>query len=103
MIDLRTIFFVDTCFKTAADKWLNHKIEERCKYFKELVLKVRFNLLSADTIELLLNESTLFTKVREQLANKKEVLDCKEYFNRHRNNTNLTSRYCNQNMFKYLK
>ena len=86
----------------AADKWLNHNIEERCKYFKELVLKVRFNFLSADTIELLLNESTLFTKVREHLSNKKEVLDCKEYFNRHRNNTNLTSRYCNQNMFHIL-
>ena len=31
-----------------ADRWLNHNIEERSKYAKDLLLKVRFHLLSTE-------------------------------------------------------
>ena len=34
----------------AADKWLNHNIEERSKYAENLLLKVRLQLPSIETI-----------------------------------------------------
>ena len=46
----------------AANRWLNHNIEERSKYAKDLLLKVRLHLLSKETIRHLFNDSAIFTK-----------------------------------------
>ena len=82
--------------------WLNYNIDRRSKHAKNLLPKVRFNLLSDDTIELSLNKSTLFTKTGKLITINKQVLDCNENFKLHKSITNPTSRYCNQKMFNIL-
>ena len=42
------------------NRWLNYNIKERSKYAEDLLSKVRFHLLSTETIRHLLNNSTYF-------------------------------------------
>ena len=49
----------------AADKWVSHNFEERSKFARDLLLKVRLNLLSNDTLNYLLNQQSSFSKIHE--------------------------------------
>ena len=85
-----------------ADRWLNHNIEERRKYVEDLLSKVRFHLLSSETIRHLFNNSTFFKKDGGCLKFLSKILDCRTK----RLNTFLInshkSRYCNHTYFKLL-
>ena len=83
-------------------RWLNYNIEERSKYAKDLYLKSRFHLLSAETIRRLLNDEKFFEKGDCCAEILNQMLDCKfkklfkfsSYYH--------TTRYCNQKYFRQL-
>ena len=50
----------------AAISWLNRNSEERSKYSKQLLLKVRFHLLSEDAKIHIINRNSLLTKNNER-------------------------------------
>ena len=80
----------------AANKWLNHNSGERRKLARNLLLKVRLNLLSERVLKYLQNESSCISKNNECV----EMLN-----NRNNQNQNIIyskSRHCNQNMFNIL-
>ena len=80
---------------------MNHNIEERSKYAKDLLLKVRLYLLSTETIKHLLNDST-FTKIESCVELLSEILDYRDKNLYKPLNNYLTSRYCNQNYYELL-
>ena len=80
----------------AANKWLNHNIEERSKYARKLLLKVRLDLLSDDCLKYLLSESSCISKNNDCL----EVLKNINSFSK--STVHNKTRQCNQNMSKVL-
>ena len=84
------------------DRWLNHNIEERSKYAKDLLLKVRVSLLSKDTIRHLSKDVTFLKSLDIYTKFLNEVLDCNENYLFNASSTNHCSRYCNHKMFKVL-
>ena len=58
----------------AAISWLNRNSEERSKYSKQLLLKVRFHLLSEDAKIHIINRNPLLTKNNERGKPLKELL-----------------------------
>ena len=84
-----------------ANRWLNHNIEERSKYAKNLLSKVRLHLLSTETISHLLSDLTLTNvDVCAKLLNK--MLDNRVSCFYKSPSSYLTTRYCNQKNFKLL-
>ena len=83
----------------AAITWLKHNSEERSKYAKQLLLKVRFTLLSEPALKYISNCYSLFSKNQECPNILKEV-----YINPLKNKSSscYKSRYCGQNMFNFL-
>ena len=81
----------------AADFWLSHKITERNKYSKDLLLRVRLSLLSVSALKHLLVKKSCFINSDMCTDVIKELLETKK----HSYTTNFTtnSRYCNQNKF----
>ena len=82
----------------SANKWLNHNSEERSKYAKQLLLKVRLNLLSKQALEYLLSESSCISQNNDCV----ELLKNKGFFYQNESSTHNKSRQCNHNMFKVL-
>ena len=64
----------------AADKWLGHEIEERRKFAKSLLLKVRLPLLSDHVLKYIINKPSAFSEDEYCVAILKEVLNNKENF-----------------------
>ena len=83
----------------SAIAWLKHNIEERSKYSKQLLSKVRITLLSEHALECISNCYSIFSKNQEFYKIFKEV-----YTNCLRNKTSsfITNRYCGQDMFNIL-
>ena len=84
---------------SAADNWLNRNIEERSRFAKQLLLKARLNLLSKQTLEYLLSQSSCISKnddCVELLKNKKE------FFHQNESSVRNKSRQCNHNVFNVL-
>ena len=82
----------------AANKWLNYNIEERSKLTKQLLLKVRLNLLSKQALSYLLSESSHFSKNNNCV----ELLKNRDSFYQNDLTVHRKSRNCNQNMFNIL-
>ena len=49
----------------ALNKWLSYNMEERSQYAKQLLLKVRLNLLSDNSLKYILSESSCITMNNE--------------------------------------
>ena len=81
----------------AAIYWLKHNIEERSKYVKQLLLKVRLPLLSEHALKYILDEELSFSNKNECMSVLKEVIAKKGIT--FQNNTN---RYCSQKKFNIL-
>ena len=82
----------------AADGWIRHNTEERSKHAKDLLLQVRFPLLSHSALKYVLSRYTSFQKLQEYRSIIHEILNHKE--NSLQNSTNyFTNRYCSQNFF----
>ena len=58
----------------AAGNWLNHNIDERSKFARKLLMKVRLPLLSEAALKFILNKHTSFSKNSECDAILKQVL-----------------------------
>ena len=85
----------------ALKKWLNYKIEERSKYAKDLLLKVRFHLLQNKTIRYLLNDSTVINNNSEfGKIVKRSCQNINNFLNH--SSSCRRSRYCKQQMFEIL-
>ena len=83
-------------------RWLNYNIEERSKNAKDLYLKARLHLLSAETIRRLLNDENFFEKGDCCAEILNQMLDCKEKKIFKFSSNYHTIRYCNQKYFKQL-
>ena len=91
----------------AADAWVMHAEEERTKFSKELLLKVRLPLLSDHVLKRVLSESHtrssfVFQRNEECLALAEEILRDKNSFYQNKSNDNYTVRYCGQKGFNIL-
>ena len=86
----------------AAINWLNNNSEERSKYAKQLLLKVRLSLLSEHALKYILDNVLLFFKDDECGNMLKTVLANKSYNSQNKPNINYTRRYCNQNKYNFL-
>ena len=82
----------------AANKWLNHNIKERSKFAKQLLLKVRLNLLSDHCLTYLKNCSSFISKNNDcfKMLKSRNII----YQNNIADHNN--SRYCNQTMSNIL-
>ena len=86
----------------AAISWLNRNSEERSKYSKQLLLKVRFHLLSEDAKIHIINRNSLLTKNNERGKPLKELLLNQKTFNSPRTDKSYKSRYCSQSKFNII-
>ena len=86
----------------AANAWLGHCENARVKYAKNLLLKVRFVLLSDDTFRYILEESSPFTKLTDCIKMVKQFLKSKEDSSNIKHSCNYNHRYCNNNKFNFL-
>ena len=86
----------------AANKWLSHNIEERSKFAKSLLLKVRLPLLSEHTLKYIVNKPSLFSKNEDCVVMLKEFIVNKENMVRNNSNWNSTHRYSDNNNSKIL-
>ena len=81
---------------------MNHSIIDLSKYAKNLLLKVRLNLVSTETIKHLFNHSTFFKKDDSFLKYLSPILDCRVNCSNKSSNNYFPSRHCNQKYFKLL-
>ena len=77
--------------------WLKHNIEERSKYAKQLLLKVRLPLLSEHALKYIIDKILSFSNKNECMSVLKEVIAKKGIT--FQNNKN---RYCSQKKFNIL-
>ena len=89
----------------AGNLWLNYKSEERKMFAKDVLLNVRFPLLSDETVrcyKMLLNASSTFSKSEECIKLLNEVLNCKESLYRNKSSIYYTNRYCDHQLFNIV-
>ena len=86
----------------AADTWLNFDIENRRKFAKDLLLKVRLPLLSVHTLNHLLSKSSSFTDIDECISIVKTILVANTECFEETSCTSYSSRYCNQKNFSTI-
>ena len=79
----------------AANKWLNNNREERRNLAKQLLLKVRLNLLSDHCFKYLLSQSSCISTNNECI----DVLNSRDIFHQNKLVIFNNSRYCNKTMF----
>ena len=82
----------------AANKWLSLNSEERSKFSRKLLVKVRLNFLSDHCLNYLINDSSFISSNNDCL----EVLKSREIFYQNVSTIHNKSRQCNQNMFNIL-
>ena len=85
-----------------AEIWLNYNIKERRKYAKNILLKVRLHLLSKDTLQQLLDDSTFFKKDRVCLKLLNKILNCQGICFLNTSSVYQKSRFVIKNLLKYL-
>ena len=81
----------------AAINWLKHNSNERNKYAKQLLTKVRFPLLSKHALNNILDKDLSFYNNDKFLYLLKEIISKKET-----SSLKTKNRYCSQNNFKLL-
>ena len=82
-----------------ADKWLNYVIKDRSNYAKNILKKVRLQLLSGPTLEYLLNETTFFSRNDECIKLLNEFLDSKIKLSKNNLGVSKSSRYHSRKEF----
>ena len=87
----------------AAVAWLNYKFDERIEHVTDILLKVRFPLLSEAALLSLPNSSLCKSKNYVKIIVKRLIEERHYYFKddlyKHKNNNYYLSRCCNQNMY----
>ena len=82
----------------AANKWLSHNIEDRSKFARKLLLKVRLNLLSEQCLKYLINEFSCISNNNDCF----EVMKNRVSFYQNVSTVHNKNRECNQDMFNVL-
>ena len=94
-------------FETA-DKWVSFEYENRSKFTKDLLLRVRFPLLSDDVVRKVLRKpyyarySSVFQRNEDCLVLTEEILKDKETFYPNKSSVNYKNRCCSQNKYNIL-
>ena len=78
----------------AVINWIKHNIEERSKYAKQLLLKVRFTLLSKPALKFISNFDSTFSKKGEFVKLIKQVTVNKKSLLQKNLSSIHTNRYC---------
>ena len=86
----------------SANTWLSYNLTERSKFAKELLLTVRFPLLSDATLNYLLYRSSSFSEITECYELFKKISESKEVVFQDKSSIYYKTRYCNQDMFDIL-
>ena len=76
---------------------MKYNIEERSKYAKQLLLKVRLPLLSEHALKYIIDKILSFSYNNDYMSDLKEIITKTET-----NYQNNTIRYCSQNKFNIL-
>ena len=85
----------------AADAWIRYNFIKRSNHAKNLLLKVRFPLLTDEALEYVLQKSSSFRRNDDCLVTINKILK-KIFVFCKKSRGNFTYRYCDQNMFKIL-
>ena len=80
----------------AIDNWISYDFEERSKFAIRLLSKVRFNLLSFDALNSILDSDLSVSKIDDCVAKLNDVLNNKISLQ------NTTNRYCSQSMYSII-
>ena len=86
----------------AVNEWMRHNFDNRGKFAKDLLLKVRLPLLSDHVLKYLVNKSSSFLENNECVEILKAVSYDKESFFRNKATKYYVNRYCNQKKFNIL-
>ena len=90
----------------AGNLWLGHNINERSKFAKDILLKVRLSLLSREALKFLLNKSSSFRNNDACKATIEEILEAilnnKDQLIQNSCISNYTNRYCDQDSYNIL-
>ena len=92
----------------AANTWIEYNYDERSKYAKELLLKVRLPLLSHHALRKVLNKpdnelySYVFQRNKECRVIAKKILHNRENFYQNKSVKNYETRYCSQRKYNIL-
>ena len=84
----------------AADGWINHDADQRCKFAKELIKKVRLHLLSSAALNNLLSNENWFSKSSHSKIYIENVMNRKTGFDYER--IDHQNRYCGHSQFDML-
>ena len=84
---------------SAADCWVNYKFQERSQFAENILLKIRFPLLSRDALKSILCSSSSFRKVEKSEALINEILLNTEGFYQNKSSIYHIDRYCSQKSF----
>ena len=82
--------------------WIKHNSEERSKYAKQLLLKVRFAFLSEYALKHISNWDSIFSKNHKCVKLIKMVLDHKKSLIQNNPSSFYTNRYCSPAKFNIL-
>ena len=86
----------------AAESWLKHNGKERSKFAKQLLLAVRFPLLSDQALKHILDGTSSFAESRECVGVLKEISADGQNFFQNKSSVYYTNRYCDQDKFNVL-
>ena len=86
----------------SVNAWLSHNLQERSKFGKDLLLTVRFPLLSDVTIKTLIGKPSSFSGINVCYNILQEISESKEKFFQNKSIIYHTIRYCSQQMFDIL-
>ena len=86
----------------AANEWLTYKFNERSKFVKDILLKVRFHSLSDFSLESLLKNKSSLTCIDDCFRLIKQALESKKQFIQTTSKVTYTNRFCNQDKFNIL-
>ena len=86
----------------AAEKWMSYKYEERSKYAKQLLLKIRLHLLPCQYLNSPLSKELFFNKIDDCVDILREVLQNKKNIYLNKQESFFSYRFCTQNMFNII-
>ena len=86
----------------AVNTWLRYNVEERSKFAKDLLLKVRLPLLSNRAIKYILDQPSSICNIGECVQVLNEVLDARNNLYQNKSSAYYTTRYFDGKMFSIL-
>ena len=100
----RSSFLVTTEIKVyqAVNKWIDYNFEERGKFSKSLLHKIRLPLLAQKTVKTILIEKSCFRDNKDSLEVVNKILKGNFDFYRNKPKSFFTARYCGHDSFDIL-